>query len=242
MEETLRRLTINNNTQECRDALIDGWMRDRPRPKLVRRDPDGTYVSNAMLELITGLNLDVQVTPPEAPWHMSVLGTVQKLMKRFASVHARDERRTSTCAERLHIASTAHNRLVKRGGFTRCQLLLGHEPEPPEGEPLDPEREGQDLTSYVAERHVRQQSAYEAWHAAEAEHRVSRAQNMRLRNHQHWPSGTRTNWSGATGIFSRRMERARKTKNTFLFLRCPVKSWDEHKKVETSPRESFGLS
>ena len=169
MEGTLQRLTNNNNnnTQECRDALIDGWMRDRSRPKLVRRHPDGAYVSDAMLELIIGLNLDLQVNPPEAPCHLSVLGTVEQLEKRSASLHVRDEGRTSTCAERLHIASTAHNRLLKRGGCTRCQLLLGHEPEPPEGEPLDPEREGQDLTSYVAERHVRQQSAHEAWHEAE---------------------------------------------------------------------------
>ena len=93
MEETLRRLTSNNSTRECRDALIDGWMRDRPRPKLVRLDPDGAYVSNAMLELITGLNLDVQVTPPEAPWHLSVLGTVHQLVKRSASLHARDKKK-----------------------------------------------------------------------------------------------------------------------------------------------------
>ena len=217
-------------------------MRDRPRPKLVRLDPDGAYVSNAMLELITGLNLDVQVTPPEAPWHLSVLGTVQQLVKRSASLHAGHEGRMSTCAERLHIRSTAHKGLLKRGGFTRCQLLLGHEPEPPEGEPLDPELEGLDLTSNVAERHVRQQSAYEAWHEAEAEHPVSRAQNMRLRSRQHWPSGARINWSGATGSL-KEDGRARKTKNTFLDLQwCPVQSGDEHKNVETSPRESFGLS
>ena len=38
----------------------------RPRPKLVGLDPDGPYVSNAMLEVITSLNVDVDVTPPEA--------------------------------------------------------------------------------------------------------------------------------------------------------------------------------
>ena len=233
------------STAQCRDALITRpCCSERPTPKLVRLDPHGASpLSDAMLELITGLNLDVQVTPPEAPWHLSVLGTVQQLVKRSASLHARDEGRTSTCAERLLLASTAHNRLLKRGGFTRCQLLPGHEREPSEGEPVDPQRDGLDLTSYVAERHVRQQSANKAWPEAEAEHRVSRAQNMRLRNHQNWPSGTRINWSGATSILSRRMERERKTKNTFLGLRwCLVKSGDEHKKVDTSPRKSFGLS
>ena len=123
MEETLPRLTSDNGTGESRDAMIDGRMRDRPRPKLVRRDPDGAYVSNAMLELITGLNLDVQVTPPEAPWHLSVLGTVHQLVKRSASLHAMDEGRTNTCAERLHIRSTAHNRLLKRGGFTPVPVV-----------------------------------------------------------------------------------------------------------------------
>ena len=37
-------------------------MPDRPRPTLVRLDPDGAYVSYDMLGVITGLNLDVQVT------------------------------------------------------------------------------------------------------------------------------------------------------------------------------------
>ena len=35
------------------------------KTKLVRLDPDGAYVSSAMLEVVTGLNLDVQVTPPQ---------------------------------------------------------------------------------------------------------------------------------------------------------------------------------
>ena len=75
-EDTWQRLTSNNSTGECRDALIDGWMRDGPRPKLVRLDPDGAYVSNAMLEVITVLNLGVQVPPLEALWHLSVLRIV----------------------------------------------------------------------------------------------------------------------------------------------------------------------
>ena len=46
----------------------------------------------------------------------------------------------------------------------------------------------------MAERHVRHKPAYKAWLDAEAEHRVSRAQHMRTRNHRHWPSGTRTKY------------------------------------------------
>ena len=103
-EGTPKRLTSNNSTGECRHALFDGWMRDRPRPKLVRLDPDGAYVSNATLEEITGRNLDVQVPPPEAPWHLSGLGIVQQLVKRAASRCAMNDGRTITCAECLNTA------------------------------------------------------------------------------------------------------------------------------------------
>ena len=46
-----------------------------------------------MLEVINGLKLDVQVIPPEAPWHLSVLGIVQQLVKRSAPVYAMDEKK-----------------------------------------------------------------------------------------------------------------------------------------------------
>ena len=78
------------------------------------------------------------------------------------------------------MARTAHNHFPKCGGFSACQLF-GHELETPEGEPLDPEREGLDLTSYMAGRFVRHNNAYNAWLDAEAEHRVSQVQDMRTR-------------------------------------------------------------
>ena len=186
-EKTPQRVTAINSTGECCDALIDGWTRDRPRPKNVRLDPDGAYVWNAMLDVITGLNLDVQVTPPEGLWHLSVGGIVQLLVQRSPSLYSMDEARVSARAVCLNTAGTSHNRLLKRGGLTPFQLLFGNKP----GESLDPERERLDLTSCTAERFVRQKSAYKACLEAGAEHRVSRAQNMRTRNHQHWPSGTR---------------------------------------------------
>ena len=87
-EETQQSPTSNNSTGECWDALIDGWMPERRRPKLVRLDPVGAYVSHPMVQVIAGLNLDVQVTPREAPWHLCVLGIVQQLVKRSASLYA----------------------------------------------------------------------------------------------------------------------------------------------------------
>ena len=131
-------------------------MRDRPIPKLVRLDPGGAYVSNAMFEVITGLNLDVQVTPLEALWHLSVLDIVQQLVHRSVSLDAMGEGRTSTRAECLSTACTAYNRSLERGWFAPFRFLFGHELEPPEGESLHPEREGLDLTSFMAEHSVRQ--------------------------------------------------------------------------------------
>ena len=72
--------------------------------------------------------------------------------------------------------------------FTPIQLLFGHDLGPPELEPLDLERELLDPTSYMAERLARERSACKAWLEAEEKHRVSRAQNMRTRGHQHLPS------------------------------------------------------
>ena len=107
-EEKVPRLTSNNSTGECCDALIDGWMLDRPRPKVVRLDPDGAYVSNAMLEVITVLDLHVQATPPEAPWYLRVLGIVQ-VLKRSTSPYAMGEGRTSTCTECLNTGPEHEN-------------------------------------------------------------------------------------------------------------------------------------
>ena len=76
---------------------------------------------------------------------------------------------------------------LKRGRFTPFQLLCGHEPEPPERQPLDPGREGLDLTGNMAERIVRKNSAHKEWLDTEVEHRVSSAQNTRTQNHRHWP-------------------------------------------------------
>ena len=66
-EESTSKITSNNSSEDCRKSLVKDWMAHRSRPKLLRLDPDGAYVSNNMLETISGLHLDVAVTPPEAP-------------------------------------------------------------------------------------------------------------------------------------------------------------------------------
>ena len=82
----------------------------------------------------------------------------------------------------------AHSRLLKHGGYTPLQLLLGHEPAPIEGAALDDEQLGRSITESMAERLARQQSATKAWLQAEAESRIERAQNRRTRAVQHWSS------------------------------------------------------
>ena len=101
--------------------------------------------------------------------------------------------------------------------FSCCSdTSLGHQKE-------NHWRECLGLTSYMAERHVRHKSAYKAWLEAEAEHRVSRAQHMRTRNHRHWPSGTRIKYWRADVNRSGVDTRARKPKGGWLgpvVVRC----------------------
>ena len=150
--------------------LVDGWTRKRPGRKLVWIQREHTC-RKAMLEVITGLILDVQVIPPKAFWHLSELGNVQQLEKRPTSSCAMHEGRTR---EFSNMACTAHNRLLKRGSCMPCELSFGHEPKPPEMEPLQPQLVGWDLTSYMRNAWVRQNSVYRAQPEAEAEDRVSR--------------------------------------------------------------------
>ena len=108
------------------------------------------------------------------------------------STHLRVGSGTSTsCQEFLLQAVMAHSRLLKHGGYTPLQLLLGHEPAPVEGEAFDDEQQSRSISVSMAERVARQQSAMKAWLEAEAESRVERAQNRRTRVVQHWPPGTR---------------------------------------------------
>ena len=67
------------------------------------------------------------------------------------------------------MACLSHSRLLKRGGFTPLQFLFGREPEPPEGEPLDLDKDGLDITNFMADRLLKQKAGYKAWIEAEAE-------------------------------------------------------------------------
>ena len=134
-----------------------------------------------------------------------------------------DEGRSRTRTHCLNTASTAHNRLLQRGGFTQFRLLSGHEPLPPGGEPKDPEREGLELKSYMA----KQTSAYKTWLEAERELRESRAQAQQHKCHA-LACWCRQVWSGSTGIHSGWTHAHEKER---LLLWCSVKSADAHRKV-----------
>ena len=109
-------------------------------------------MSNATRGALQGLGLDTEVTPPEAPWHLNVIGSVMKIIKRTATLYALDQGRQASCKECLLQACCAHSRLLKHHGYTPLQLLFGHEPPPEKGEPLDPDLEGLDVTIIMLEK------------------------------------------------------------------------------------------
>ena len=67
-EETRERSNRNNQTAECKESLLKDWFVHRGRPRLIRMDPDGCYMSNEMLNTLHhDLGLNTEVIPGEAP-------------------------------------------------------------------------------------------------------------------------------------------------------------------------------
>ena len=175
-EETRERSTRNNQTSECKESLLKDWFVHRGRPRLIRMDPDGCFMSNEMLDTLhhdLGIN---EVIPGEAPWKLSITGVIMRLVKRTTHIYALNQGRDASCQGCLLQAVMAHSRLLKHGGYTPLQLLFGHEPAPKEGEEFDDEQQSRSMTVSMAERLARQQSPMKAWLQAEAESRVERAQ------------------------------------------------------------------
>ena len=149
--------TRNNQTTECKESLLKDWFVHHGRPRLIRMDPDGCYMSNEMLDTLHhDLGLNTEVLPGEAPWK-SITGVIMRLVKRTAHIYALDQGRDASCQECLLQAVMAHSRLLKHGGYTPLQLLFGHEAAPVEGETFDDEQHGRSRTESMAERLARQQ-------------------------------------------------------------------------------------
>ena len=156
-EETRERSNRNNQTTECKESLLKGWFVHCGRPRLIRMDPDGCYMSNEMLNTLHhDLGLNTEVTPGEAPRKLSITGVIMRLVQRTTHIYALDQGRDPSCKECLLQAVMAHSRLLKHGGYTPLQLLFGHEPAPIEGETLDDEQQGRSITESMAERLARQ--------------------------------------------------------------------------------------
>ena len=117
-EESPRRDGRNNTRYECKTASLECWMQHRGGPIAVRGDQDGTNRSNRMLDMWQGLPLDVHLTPPEAPWHLSVLGVVSQLIKRTATLYALGEGRRPSCSECLTMTCMANEADTHR--FSCC--------------------------------------------------------------------------------------------------------------------------
>ena len=180
LEETRERSTRNNQTSECKESLLKDWFVHRGRPRLIRMDPDGCYMSKEMHDTLHhDLGINTEVIPGEAPWRLSITGVIMRLVKRTAHNYALDRGREASCQECLLQAVIALPRLLKHGGQTPLQLLFGHEPAPMEGEAFDDEQQSRSFTVSMAERLARQQTAMKAWLQAEARSRVERAQNRR---------------------------------------------------------------
>ena len=85
-EETPGRNDKNNTTAEAKRSLLQDWMQHRGRPRLLRMDPDGAYMSNDMLKMLQEeIAIDTEVIPAEAPWRLSITGTISNLLKRTAN-------------------------------------------------------------------------------------------------------------------------------------------------------------
>ena len=65
-EETRECSTRDNQTSECKEPLLDCFVH-RGRPRLIRMDPDGCYMINAMLDTLHhDFGINTNVIPGEA--------------------------------------------------------------------------------------------------------------------------------------------------------------------------------
>ena len=125
-EETRERSTRNNQTSECKESLLKDWFVHRGRPRLVRMDPDGCYMSKEMLDTLHhDLEINTEVIPGKAPWRLSITGVIMRLMKRTAHICALDQGRAACCQECLLQAVMAHSRLLKHGDTLLCSFSSG---------------------------------------------------------------------------------------------------------------------
>ena len=82
-EETRERSNRDNQTAECKESFLKDWFVHRGRPRLIRMDPDGCYMSNEMLNTSHhDLGFNTEVIPGEAPWKLSITGVIMRLVKR----------------------------------------------------------------------------------------------------------------------------------------------------------------
>ena len=82
-EKTRERSNRNSQTAERKESLLKDWFVHRGRPRLIRMDPDGCYMSNEMLNTLHhDFGLNIEVMPGEAPWKLSITGVIMRVVKR----------------------------------------------------------------------------------------------------------------------------------------------------------------
>ena len=66
-DDTVIRSTKNSTTAEAKKSLLQDWMHHRGRPRLLRMDPDGAYMSGEMLRMLQEeIAIDTEAIPAEA--------------------------------------------------------------------------------------------------------------------------------------------------------------------------------
>ena len=120
-DATRERSTRNSQTSERKESLSKDWFVHRGKPRLIRMDPDGCYMSN---QLHHDLGINTEVILGEASWKWSITGVIMRLVKRTAHIYALDQGRDASCQECLLQDVMAHSRLLKHGGYL-CSFSSG---------------------------------------------------------------------------------------------------------------------
>ena len=161
-EKTRERSNRNNQTAECKESPLKDWFVHGGKPRLIRMDPDGCYMSNEMLDtLYHDLGLNTEVIPEQAPWKLSITRVIMRLVKRTAHIYALDQDVTLPVKSVFCklwwptlVFSNMEGILLYSFSLDVSQLRL-------KAKRLDDEEQGRSITESMAERLARKQSVHE---------------------------------------------------------------------------------
>ena len=125
-EETRDRSTRNSQTSECKESLLKDWFVHRGRPRLIRTDPDGCYMSNEMLDTLHhDLGINIEVIPGKTLKNVDYGCHHETGETNSTHLRVGSGERDASCQECLLQVVMARSRLLEHGGYTPLQLLFG---------------------------------------------------------------------------------------------------------------------